>query len=172
MATSTSTRKRSLPRGLLAGLIGGIAGAAVILVAEEIFPPQPPNQSPNQSEDQPAGRSALIPALIAASQTPSPAAEPARIKTQQYKALHWAFAAAAGGVYGIAAELEPTLAAWRGAAFGITLNRLTHESLLPRMGITPSKEEQSTQARVSSWISHAAYGIATDSIRRIVRRLL
>ena len=170
MATSTSTRKRSLPRGLLAGLIGGIAGAAVILVAEEIFPPQPPNQSETQPTDKPISPPALIPALAAAAS--SPAAEPHRIKTQQYKALHWALAAAAGGVYGIAAELEPTLAAWRGAAFGITLNRLTHESLLPRMGITPSKEEQSTQARVSSWISHAAYGIATDSIRRIVRRLL
>lgn len=160
MANSTFRRKRSLPKGLLAGLIGGIAGAAVILIAEEIFPPQ--------AEDQPA----LIPALAGAEQAPSSPAEPARQKTLQYKALHWGFAAAAGGVYGMAAEMEPSLAAWRGAAFGITLNRLTHESLLPRMGITPSKEEQSTQARVSSWISHAAYGIATDSIRRIVRRLL
>lgn len=156
MANSKSTRKRSLSKGLLAGLLGGVAGAAVILIAEEIFPPK--------LEDAP------IPALATAGQAPATA--PARVRSQQYKALHWAFGAVAGGVYGMATEVEPSLAAWRGAAFGITLNRLTHESLLPRMGITPSKEEQSTQARVSSWISHAAYGVATDSIRRIVRRLL
>lgn len=160
MANSTSSRKRSLPKGLLAGLIGGVAGAAVILISEEIFPPQ--------AENQPA----LIPALAGAEEAPPQPAEPSRQKSLQYKALHWGVAAAAGGVYGMAAEMEPSLAAWRGAAFGIALNRLTHESLLPRMGITPSKEEQSTQARVSSWISHAAYGVATDSIRRIVRRLL
>ena len=160
MANSKSTRKRSLPRGLLAGLLGGVAGAAVILIAEEIFPPQ--------LED----NSAPIPALASAAEAPLPATQPVRIKSQQYKALHWALGTVAGGVYGMATEMEPSLAAWRGAAFGITLNRLTHESLLPRMGITPSKEEQSTQARVSSWISHAAYGVATDSVRRIVRRLL
>jgi putative membrane protein len=160
MANSTSTRKRSLTKGLLAGLLGGVAGAAVILIAEEIFPPQ--------LED----KSALIPALATAAEASLPPTEPARIKSLQYKALHWAFGAAAGGLYGIATEIEPSLAAWRGAAFGVALNRLTHESLLPRMGLTPSKEEQSTQARVSSWISHAAYGVATDSVRRIVRRLL
>ncbi len=160
MAKSTSSRNRSLPKGLLAGLLGGIAGAAVILVAEEIFPPH--------SESRPA----LIPAMADAQPAPPTPIEPARQKSMQYKALHWAFATAAGGVYGMAAEMEPSLAAWRGAAFGIALNRLTHESLLPRMGITPSKEEQSTQARVSHWISHAAYGVATDSIRRLVRHLL
>jgi len=160
MANSKSTRKRSLPKGLLAGLLGGVAGAAVILIAEEIFPPQLENTT------------APIPALAAAGQAPTPAPEPVLVKIQQYEALHWAFGAVAGGVYGMATEVEPSLAVWRGAAFGITLNRLTHESLLPRMGITPSKEEQSTQARVSNWISHAAYGVATDSVRRIVRRLL
>lgn len=158
MTKSKSSRKRSLPKGLLAGLIGGIAGAAVILVSEEIFPPRP--------EQQPSPLAALT------SITSKQPVAPQSAMHDRYNPLHWAFGAAAGGIYGMAAEMEPSLAAWRGAAFGITLNRFTHESLLPRMGLTPSKEEQSTQARVSSWISHAAYGIATDSVRRLVRRFL
>ena len=155
MGTSTSSRKRSLPKGLLAGLIGGIVGAGVVLVAEEIFPPRP--------EDEPS------PLAILASGGKS---EPATIPPSTYQALHFAVGAVAGGIYGAAAEMEPSLAAWRGAAFGVALNRITHESMLPRLGLAPSKEEQSTQARVSGWISHAAYGIATDSVRRIVRRFL
>ncbi len=155
MSTTTSTPTPSLSKGLLAGLIGGIAGAAVILVAEEIFPPNP------RAEPSP------LPAFPGGEQTAPPATT-----APGYPAIRWAFRAAAGGLYGIAAEWEPSLTAWRGAAFGITLNRLTHESLLPRLGLAPSKEEQSTQARVSSWISHAAYGIATESVRRVLRRIL
>lgn len=155
MHTTASSSKRSLSKGLIAGLVGGIAGAAVLLLAEEIFPPAPqPGPSP-------------LPTLAGGEQPAPPTTSAAN-----YKAIHWAFGAAAGGVYGIAAELEPSLAAWRGAAFGITLNRLTHESLLPRLGLTPSNEMRSTQARVSNWISHAAYGIATESVRRILRRIL
>lgn len=154
MENSTVSRKRSLPRGLLAGLIGGIVGAGVMVVAEEIFPPR--------AEDQPSP----IAILASGGKTAPAVTAPA-----SWQALHWALGAVVGGVYGVATELEPSLAAWRGAAFGITLNRLTHESLLPRMGLAPPKEQQSTQARVSGWISHAAYGIATDSVRRLVRRL-
>jgi putative membrane protein len=156
MGTSTSSRKRSLPKGLLAGLVGGIVGAGAILIAEEIFPPR--------THGEPAPLAVL--ASRASDKPPAATAPPG------WQALHWAVGALAGGIYGVAAEVEPSLAAWRGAAFGIALNRITHESLLPRMGLAPSKEEQSTQARVSNWISHAAYGVATDSVRRVVRRLL
>lgn len=150
MATSINSRKRSLPKGLLAGLLGGIAGAAVILVAEEIFPPRQAEE-PAPPAANPPGPQAL------------------------HLTLHWALGAVAGGLYGMATELEPSLAAWRGAAFGITLNRITQDSRLPRMGLAQSKYVQSKNApstSVSQWISHAAYGIATDSIRRVVRRFL
>jgi putative membrane protein len=161
MANSTTNRReRSLPKGLLAGLLGGIVGAGVLLVAEEIFPPYAQQESP-------------LPALLTGEgQAPPAAFVPPSSTALQGKPIQWALGAAAGGIYGMAAEMEPSLAAWRGAAFGITLNRLTQESLLPRMGMSPSPEEQSTKARVSGWISHAAYGIATDSVRRLLRRLL
>lgn len=158
---NAANRERNLCKGLLAGLIGGIAGAAVILMAEEIFPPR--------DQKEPASPLGV---LASGGQLPQPASEPAPASALQWKAVHWTYGAVAGGIYGIAAEVEPSLAAWRGAAFGLTLNRITHEALLPQLGLEPSKEEQSARARVSSWISHAAYGITADSIRRIARRLL
>lgn len=149
MAGST-TNTRNLPKGVLAGLLGGLVGAAVLLAAKEIFAPEPAAQ----------------PALPAAFTPPSPAVQAG------LKALPWAVGAVAGGIYGAAAELEPSLAAWRGAAFGLAVNRFANESFLPRMGLIPPPEAQSTQVRVSGWISHAAYGIATDTVRRLLRRLL
>lgn len=86
--------------------------------------------------------------------------------------IHWIFGALAGAAYGALVEYEPSLAAWRGAAFGITLNRITHESLLPKMGLSAPPGQQPTQERISEWVTHAAYGVATDSVRRAVRRAL
>ncbi len=177
MGTSSSSRPKSLPKGFVAGLIGGIVGAGAMLVAEEIFPPRP------HSEPAPLAVLARRTQRAAPAETPAAPRESqaAPSKTQAappstappgWQALHWAFAALAGGVFGMASEVEPSLAAWRGAAFGVTLNRITHESLLPRLGLAPPRDQQSTQTRVSSWISHAAYGVATDSVRRVLRRLL
>lgn len=93
-------------------------------------------------------------------------------KRAAVQAMHWGFGAAAGAVYGAMVEAEPSLGAWKGAAFGLTLNKLTHETLLPRMGLSVPKDEQPAQERISEWITHAVYGIFTDAVRRGVRRAL
>jgi putative membrane protein len=72
-------------------------------------------------------------------------------------------------VYGALVEVEPSFAAWRGAAFGLTLNRLTHESLLPKFGLSAPPDRQPTQERISEWVTHATYGVTTDTVRRAVR---
>jgi putative membrane protein len=141
----------------MAGLLGGVVGAGAKLVAEEFFPPR--------MEGQPA------PPVVLAEQM---AGHP--VTSTQEKAamrgIHWGFGALAGALYGIAVEIEPSLAAWRGAAFGVTLNRITHEALLPRMGLSQPKELQPARERLSEWVTHAVYGVATDSVRRVVRRAL
>jgi putative membrane protein len=146
---------RSLTKGFLAGVVGGLAGAGVKLIAEQIFPPRIYGQTPPP---------VILVEQVAGHELP---------ETQRklaHQTIHWVFGALAGGVYGALVELEPSLAAWRGAAFGITLNRITHESLLPRMGLAAPTRQQPTQERISEWVTHAAYGVGTDTVRRYVRR--
>jgi len=88
------------------------------------------------------------------------------------ESIHWAFGAFAGAVYGAMVEYEPSFGAWKGAAFGITLNKITHESLLPRIGLSAPTKNQPARERISEWVSHAAYGVVTDAVRRVVRRAL
>jgi putative membrane protein len=145
-------RKRSVLKGALAGLIGGLAGAGAKVVAEQIFPPRVEGQTP--------------PTVMLAEQV---AGYPLKVPTQS---IHWAFGALAGAVYGAVVEYEPTMGAWKGAAFGITLNKLTHESLLPKMGLVAPTERQPARERISEWVSHAAYGVVTDSVRRLARKAL
>jgi putative membrane protein len=153
----TPTRTRSISKGLLAGLIGGLAGAGAKVVAEQIFPPRTEGQTPPpvRLAENVAGRRL-----------------PEEERQLALQGIHWVFGAVAGAVYGALVEMEPSLGAWRGAAFGITLNRITHETILPRLGLTAHPSRQPTQERISEWVTHAVYGVATDSVRRAVRRAL
>lgn len=155
--TTMTTRERSILKGAAAGLIGGLAGAGAKILAEQLLPPRTHGQTP--------------PPVVFAEQVAGHPLPPAQ-KQAAMQSIHWGFGALAGALYGAMVEFEPSLGAWRGAAFGLTLNKLTHESVLPRMGLSAPKEAQPAQERISEWVTHAVYGVFTDSIRRIVRRSL
>lgn len=148
-------RERSLLKGALAGLIGGIAGSGTKAIAETIFPPRIEGQT-------------APPVILAEKIAHHPLNDQQQAVAMH--GIHWSFGALAGAVYGASVEFEPKMGAWRGAAFGLALNRLTHESLLPKMGLSEQTERQPTQERMSEWVSHVVYGVTTDLVRRLVRR--
>lgn len=154
---SNAKPSRSLVKGFLAGVVGGLAGAGVKIVAEMVFPPRVEGQTP--------------PPVVLAEQMAGHDL-PESQKQAAFHGIHWVFGALAGGAYGALVEYEPSLAAWHGAAFGITLNRITHEALLPTLGLSAPTGQQPTQQRISEWVTHAAYGVSTDLVRRAVRRRL
>jgi len=152
---ATTKRERSIVKGAIAGAIGGLAGAGAKMLAEKVFPPREKGRIAPQVAlaEQVAGRSL-----------------PEGQRKLASQGLQWGFGAAAGAVYGAMVEAEPSLSAWKGVAFGLTVNRITHESVLPRLGLVPPKDEQATQERISEWVTHALYGIVTDIVRRGVRK--
>ncbi|MGC2297690.1 MAG: DUF1440 domain-containing protein [Acidobacteriaceae bacterium] len=154
---STKNPNRSIAKGALAGLIGGLAGAGAKMIAEQVFPPRVQGQTPPP---------VVLAENVAGRRLPD------KERQLALQSIHFIFGALAGAAYGALVELEPSLGAWRGAAFGITLNRLTHESILPKLGLAAPPGQQPTQERISEWVTHAAYGVATDSVRRAVRRAL
>lgn len=149
--------ERSLLKGAVAGLIGGLVGAGAKILAEKVFPAREAGEvsAPVALVERVAGRELTDEQRQVAE-----------------SAIHWGLGAAAGAVYGAMAEEEPTLGAWKGAAFGLAVNRLTHETVLPRLGALPAKEERAAQERVSEWITYAIFGVVTDVVRRGVRRAL
>jgi putative membrane protein len=149
-------RKRSVLKGAVAGLIGGLAGAGAKVVAQQIFLPRGPGQTP--------------PPVVLAQQVAGRPLNSTEKKVAM-EGIHWAFGALAGAVYGALVEYDPSFGAWKGAAFGITLNKITHESLLPKMGLS-ARAERPARERVGEWVSYAAYGVVTDSVRRLARKAL
>jgi putative membrane protein len=94
------------------------------------------------------------------------------VKAVASEGIHWGFGATVGAAYGVIAEYYPAAAAKGGASFGLALGTLTHEGALPAMGLAAAPEEQTTRERTSEMTSHVVFGVATEFVRRLVRKVL
>jgi putative membrane protein len=152
-----TTYGQSLAKGLLAGLIGGLVATAAKTLAEKIYPPR------THGEPEP-------PEVLAEN-----FAGHELVGTQKEvatEAIHWGFGALAGAAYGALAEYYPAATAKDGAGFGMALSSLTHGTMLPAMGFAAVPEEQTTRERTSEMASHVVYGVVTETVRRVVRKML
>ncbi len=161
MSEITEERKngpaKSLLKGLIAGLIGGLVATAAKTMAERVFPPR--------THGEPEPPAVLAEKLAGHQLTTSPHA--VAVET-----IHWGFGALTGAAYGALAEFYPAATAKDGAGFGMALASLTHEGALPTMGLSAPPEEQTTRERTSEMASHAVFGVVTETVRRVVRKIL
>jgi putative membrane protein len=152
-----TTRGRSLAKGLLAGLIGGVVATAAKTLAEKIYPPR------THGEPEP-------PVVLA-----EKFAGHELVGTQKdvaTGAINWGFGALTGAAYGALVEYYPAATAKDGATFGMALSSLTHGTVLPAMGLGAKPEEQTARERTSEMATHVVYGVVTETVRRVVRKML
>lgn len=152
-----SVLQKSLLKGLIAGLIGGIAATAAKSIAEKLYPPR------IHGEPEP-------PDVLAEKIAGHPLAGSTKAVTSE--AIHWGFGALTGAAYGGLAEFYPAATSKEGASFGLALASLTHGSALPAMGLSANPEHQSQREQTSEMATHVVYGLVTETVRSIVRRML
>jgi len=157
VAIQKKTVTRSLVKGLIAGVIGGLAGAAARHVAEKIYPPRAKGEPapPEVSAQRAAGGTLTTTEKKAAGET-----------------IHWLFGASAGAVYGGVAEYYPQVTSKEGANFGMVMATVTHEGVLPAIGLVAAPGKQSSREQTSEMTSHVVYGVVTEVVRTIVRKML
>jgi putative membrane protein len=151
------TTGKAIVLGMLAGAIGGLAGSGAKIVGELIYEPRTQGQVP--------------PPLLLAEKVeghPIPKSEQGPV----IQAIHWSFGAATGAVYGAAAEVAPVVTIGYGVVFGLVLQLFTHESAVPALGLDVPASQQPVREHVSEFFSHALYGLATEAVRRLVRKRL
>jgi putative membrane protein len=151
------TVTRSLAKGMLAGLIGGLVATAAKTFAEKIYPPH--------THGQPEPLAVLAEKLIGHELVGTH-------KTTAVETIHWGFGALTGAAYGALAEYYPQATAKDGAAFGMALTSLTHGTALPALGLSDEAHEQTTRERTSEMATHVVYGMVTETVRRIARKML
>lgn len=88
------------------------------------------------------------------------------------EAIHWGFGATVGAAYGAVAEFYPPATSKQGASFGMALVALTNDNTLPILGLAAKPEAQTKREHTSELASHIVYGVVTETVRRIVRRMI
>ena len=86
--------------------------------------------------------------------------------------VHYAFGAAMGGVYGIAAEVAPEAGAGLGLPFGAIFWMAADELVVPLLGLAAKPSEYSLSTHAYALASHLVYGLTTEVVRKSVRSVL
>jgi len=151
------SRSKSLAKGAIAGLIGGIVATAAKTAAERIYPPQAhgKRETPALLKRRIAGRQLTI-----------------RQREVAQTTIHWGLGAATGAAYGVVAEFYPAATAKQGASFGMAFAAATQDGALPALGLATAPADKSTREKSSELVSYVVYGVVTETVRSIVRRMI
>ncbi|MEZ2348857.1 DUF1440 domain-containing protein [Terriglobus sp. RCC_193] len=101
-----------------------------------------------------------------------PHPELARQESKATKLMPWVLGAAAGAAYGALAELYPQVTDRHGANFGMTMMAVTHEGVLPALGLAERHAQQEGREQRSEMVTHVVYGVVCETVRVVARRAL
>jgi hypothetical protein len=150
-------------RGALAGVAGGLVASAAMNGFQAAW------QAVAGSSASGGGEPATVEAAENVAQSAGEAPIPEQSKSAAGNTVHYAFGAALGALYGLAAEYVPSVTAARGATFGIGSMLLFDDAAVPAAGLGEPPTESSLGTHVYSAASHLVYGGALESVRRLIR---
>jgi uncharacterized membrane protein YagU involved in acid resistance len=84
-------------------------------------------------------------------------------------AVHYAFGAAMGAVYGALAEVAPTVRALGGSGWGTLVWIGADEIGVPALGLSKPDADYPLEAHAQAFAAHIVYGVTTELVRRAVR---
>ena len=157
MSSRARTEGPSLWKGLVAGLAAGLVATAAKTLAEKFYPPRIHGEPdpPSLLSERIAGHSLDHTTEVVAAES-----------------IHWGFGAAAGAFYGALAEFYPAATSKEGANFGLVLMGLTHQGVLPAIGLSAPAEQQSEREQTSEAATHLIFGVVAERVRSIVRDMI
>jgi len=86
--------------------------------------------------------------------------------------VHYITGAVLGGAYGLLARVWPVATTGFGAGYGVALNLILNDGVVPALGLAPSPIRTPPMKQVYAATSHLVFGLALEASRRILRRLL
>jgi uncharacterized membrane protein len=86
------------------------------------------------------------------------------------EAVHYIIGSLVGGLYGLAAERQPKVAAGHGAVFGVTAATVLDEAVVPATGLGPGPTKAPLTSHPYSYASHLVFGVVTEGARKLFRR--
>lgn len=93
-------------------------------------------------------------------------------KTSAGTLIHYGFGLTGGALYGMLAEVLPSVTSGAGIPYGAAIWVTADEGLVPALGLSKSPTEYPASIHAYSLASHLVFGLATEVVRRVVREAL
>jgi uncharacterized membrane protein YagU involved in acid resistance len=163
----------SVWRGVIAGLIGGgIAAGAMSVVhkglteARSAARPDMLPAEPQQEDD------ATVKVADGIARWFLHRPLPEDRKSLAGSLVHYAFGACVGAVYGGVAAVVPRVTTAVGLPFGLAVWLGAHVVTVPALGLAEPPTRRPRSKEGVELLLHLVYGAATETVRRLVRRVL
>jgi len=154
-------RKPSVWKGLAAGMVAGLAAAWTMNQFQALTSrkrkAQRDDQNPTVKAAERISKGVLHRRL------------PRDRKKQAGAAVHYAYGALAGGLYGALAERSKPVRKLAGILYGAVLWLLGDEVAVPLLRLSKAPTEYPVSNHAMALASHVVYGATTDLVRRAVR---
>ncbi|HEX6974037.1 MAG TPA: DUF1440 domain-containing protein [Vicinamibacterales bacterium] len=162
--------------GAAVGAAGGLLGAGMMVLFQHVV-----GGTQDQDDDRPHRRAEATPnntdgtfpdepATIQAAEAVSRdlfGHEPSdREKQLGGSALHYAFGAAMGALYGLAAEVQPRTTAAAGLPFGTAVWLAADEVGVPLAGFAGKPTDYPVSRHAAALASHLVFGLTVEGVRR------
>lgn len=87
-------------------------------------------------------------------------------------AFHYAYGISMGAVYGAAAEIDDRATIGAGIPFGFLIWLGADEGIVPLLGLSKHSGEYSFSVNAGAFSAHLVYGLTTEIVRQVVRKIL
>lgn len=185
-------READVWRGLAAGLVGGLVASWVMNGFQKMWSRNTEGiEKPHGAQSlKPSGGHEAVDEIRRAPHADSEAQEDATEKiasaisegvfhhqlTKDEKivagaAVHYAYGAAMGAFYGVAAELVPQVSAGAGLPFGAVFWIAADEVAVPLLGLADEPTEYPLSTHAYALCSHLVYGLTAEAVRRTLRNI-
>jgi len=175
MSEAHGTGEANLLKGMLAGAAGGLVASWTMNEFQKIWSAaekQITGGQRGQQGDQKGGEDAEDATMKTADRISKLVQGRHLTKAEKKKAspvVHYAFGALMGAVYGASVEVNPAANALAGIPFGAILFAAADELALPALGLSDKPAAYPLSTHLYGLVSHAVYGVTTETVRRIVR---
>jgi uncharacterized membrane protein YagU involved in acid resistance len=181
-----SNRRQHRPHPILggiAGAVGGLAASWVMVQFNHMLDPDTggsdkpgdrhahrranarPNDTDGTISDEPGSMQAA--SAIAEPLLGRPLSE--REKEIAGPVAHYLFGAAAGAVYGMAAEIDPSATRGAGIPYGIGVWLVADEIGMHAAGFATSPRDYPLSRHASALATHIVFGLTVEGVRRLLR---
>lgn len=160
-------------KGAFAGLVAGLVASVVMNEYQKLVSELSEKEDQKKSDAQ---KKEPEPATVKAAEMISEGAFDHHLTEKEKKiagpAMHYAMGATSGVIYGVASELAPITSVAAGLPFGAAVWLIADDVAIPALGLSKSPTEYPLSTHAYALSSHLVYGLTTDLVRRLLRKLL